>query len=85
MKTELTSQNIGKTVFYSDERYNDELEKYEVIYVKGIIDSLLIDINFGAYGYKVRSIYGDCNFIIKNENTKNLIGNELNELNWIKE
>jgi len=76
----LTAQNIGKTVFFSDERYNNELLRYEVTQVKGVIESLLIDINFGAYGYNVRSMYGDCKFILKNDNTKNLVGNDINEL-----
>jgi hypothetical protein len=81
-KEELTSANIGKQVIFKDDVYIKAKREYYELTIKGIIESLLIDINFGAYGYRVRSEYGDHNFILKDNHPalKNLIGRDLKEI-----
>lgn len=80
-KEDLTSSKIGEKVYFTDEMYDKELKKYTPLKYEGVIESLLIDVNFGAYGYRVKwSANHSVNFILKNYNTKNLTGIDLNEL-----
>jgi hypothetical protein len=79
---DLTSQKIGEKVYFIDEMYDKDLKMYVPLKYTGVIDSLLIDVNFGSYGYLVKLSKNHLvNFILKNDNTKNLTGIDLNELN----
>lgn len=80
---ELTSKNIGKKIVYNYFFYGKN--GYESKQQIGTIKSLLIDVNNGAYGYEINwddsNCRIGCNFINKYlPFTKNLIGENLNEL-----
>jgi len=79
-RSELASKHIGCRVIYKEDIYNKISKRWKVLTTEGIIDSLLIDIHFGAYGFRVKSKTGDHNFIFKDALTDNLIGRNLNDL-----
>lgn len=76
----LSSSLLGQKVLYNDEYYIDK--KFQKITIAGTIKSLLIDVNFGAYGYRIlldNQRNEEVNFIDRSiPETKNLIGRNIN-------
>lgn len=76
----LSSSLIGQQVLYTDDYYIDK--KFESKTITGTVNALLIDVNFGAYGYLVildNQRNEKVNFIDKSiPDTKNLIGIDIN-------
>jgi hypothetical protein len=82
-KNDLTSDNISKIVIFEDDWYSKDHKKYITSKVTGIIDCLLLDINYGAYGYTVITQgHKRINFIVKDNHPEimNLIGRDLSDL-----
>jgi len=79
-KLVLSSSLLGQKVLYNDEYYIDK--KFQKITITGTVNALLIDVNFGAYGYLVildNERNEKINFIDRSiPETKNLIGRDIN-------